>query len=341
MGVNAVHFRLADATLWSLPVINRLNLDNSDSEAQRCCDACRPRRHGMKILLVEDEIQTAAHLRKGLMQNGFAVDVASRCAMPAVAGRGAYDLVILDTRSGLPPNSDGPSTVAAAPVLLLADRQPLPSSGFSPQGSYLVKPFTFSEFLSEVRRLLPGNATGSALISRIADLELDLERHRATRAGYRLDLTPKEFLLLSLLMRNSGTVLSRTVIADQVWDINFESHTNFVDVHIRRLRSKADDPFPNKLIHTVRGSGYVLEDRRAAPFDPRQASIDWTPAYRPRLPNSAPGHLRNNEFIFAGVSTTSGRLPLDAGSVRATVCPESGSTSAAPQPRKWVRFAKS
>jgi two-component system copper resistance phosphate regulon response regulator CusR len=95
----------------------------------------------------------------------------------------------------------------------------------------------------------------------VAGLELDLVRHRAMRDGRRLDLTPKEFLLLSLLMRKTGEVLSRAVIADQVWEINFDSNTNFVDVHIRRLRSKVDDPFPVKLIHTVRGMGYVLEER--------------------------------------------------------------------------------
>jgi two-component system copper resistance phosphate regulon response regulator CusR len=98
-------------------------------------------------------------------------------------------------------------------------------------------------------------------ILEIGNLRVDLVRHRATRDGGRLDLTPKEYLLLSLLMRKSGEVLSRALIADQVWDINFESNTNFVDVHIRRLRSKVDDPFRKKLIHTVRGSGYVLEDR--------------------------------------------------------------------------------
>ena len=99
------------------------------------------------------------------------------------------------------------------------------------------------------------------MLLRVAELELDLVRHRATRAGVRLDLTPKEFLLLSLLMRRAGEVLSRAFIADQVWEINFDTNTNFVDVHIRRLRSKVDDPFPRNLIHTVRGMGYVLEDR--------------------------------------------------------------------------------
>jgi two-component system copper resistance phosphate regulon response regulator CusR len=216
----------------------------------------------MKILLVEDEIDTAAHLRKGLLDNGFAVDVASNSTAFELASRAHYDLLILDTTPGLTQVINRCPIGKLPPVLLLADR-----AGQQPHTSlpdpFLMKPFGFSEFLTQVRRLLPLTVEENRLVGRIADLELDLERHRATRGGRRLDLTPKEFLLLVLLIRNAGTVLSRSFIADQVWDINFESHTNFVDVHIRRLRSKVDDPFPNKLIHTVRGAGYVLEDRRA------------------------------------------------------------------------------
>jgi two-component system, OmpR family, copper resistance phosphate regulon response regulator CusR len=218
----------------------------------------------MKILLVEDEIHTAAHLRRGLLENGFAVDVASRSGAFAMASRSQYDLLILDVKSGSAQISNFRS-IGPAPVLLLADPNALqPDGGPHPAGNYLRKPFGFSEFLAQVRRLLPWADAANPLVGRIADLELDLERHRTTRAGRRLDLTPKEFLLLCLLVRNAGKVLSRSFIADQVWDINFESHTNFVDVHIRRLRSKVDDPFPNKLIHTVRGAGYVLEDRMPA-----------------------------------------------------------------------------
>jgi two-component system, OmpR family, copper resistance phosphate regulon response regulator CusR len=216
----------------------------------------------MKILLVEDEIQTAAHLRKGLLENGFAVDVASKGGAAAMACRARYDLLILDVKPGLPNSSNLGSLGRLAPVLLLADSNILDRDrGNYPQAHYLLKPFGFSEFLTQVRRLLRWTGAGNPMAGRIADLELDLERHRTIRAGRRLDLTPKEFLLLGLLVRNAGKVLSRSFIADQVWDINFESHTNFVDVHIRRLRSKVDDPFPNKLIHTVRGAGYVLEDR--------------------------------------------------------------------------------
>jgi two-component system copper resistance phosphate regulon response regulator CusR len=219
----------------------------------------------MKILLVEDEIRSASHLRKGLLENGFVVDVASHSAALAMVGRVQYDLVILDANPGSPRVSDLRASSGPAPVLMLTDSRMAKLNGGSlPPDSCLLKPFAFSDFLNQVRRLAPWGVGANPLVGHIADLELDLERHRATRGSRRLDVTPKEFRLLSLLMRNAGKVLSRAYIADQVWDINFDSHTNFVDVHIRRLRSKVDDPFPNKLIHTVRGAGYVLEDRRAA-----------------------------------------------------------------------------
>src|SRR5208282_1486588 len=124
---------------------------------------------------------------------------------------------------------------------------------------YLVKPFAFSELLARVRSLLRRSTPRPQETLRMADLEIDLLRQRATRAGHRLDLTSKEFLLLTLLARRAGEVLSRTQIAESVWDMNFDSDTNVVDVNVRRLRSKVDDPFSLKLIHTIRGAGYVLE----------------------------------------------------------------------------------
>jgi two-component system copper resistance phosphate regulon response regulator CusR len=126
---------------------------------------------------------------------------------------------------------------------------------------YLVKPFAFAELLARVRSILRRGPSRQSETIRVADLEVDVARLRAFRAGQRLELTPKEFALLSLLARRSGDPLSRTVIAEQVWDMNFDSDTNVVDVHIRHLRSKVDDPFERKLIHTVRGVGYVLEER--------------------------------------------------------------------------------
>ena len=127
---------------------------------------------------------------------------------------------------------------------------------------YLVKPFAFSELLARLRTILRRGGARQPETVRVADLEIDLLRHKVQRDGQRLDLSPKEFALLSLLMRRAGEVLSRTLIAEQVWDMNFNSDTNVVDVHVRRLRAKVDDPFEHKLIHTVRGAGYVLEERR-------------------------------------------------------------------------------
>ena len=126
---------------------------------------------------------------------------------------------------------------------------------------YLVKPFAFSELLARVRSVLRRGPTRQLGPIKIADLEIDLTAHRVSRGGKRLDLTPKEFALLSLLARRVGEVLSRTLIAEQIWDMNFDSDSNVVDVHVRRLRMKVDDPFESKLIHTVRGVGYVLEER--------------------------------------------------------------------------------
>jgi two-component system copper resistance phosphate regulon response regulator CusR len=215
----------------------------------------------MRILLVEDEVHTAQYLRKGLVENGFAVDVMDVGAAGSGQRRAAYDLMVCDIGPGRPRVPEIQREPTQAPVLFLADRH-LPQRTDAADGQeFLVKPFAFADFLARVRGLLRTGADRNPMVLRIAGLELDLIRHRAERDGKRLDLTPKEFLLLSLLMRKAGEVLSRTYISDQVWEINFESNTNFVDVHIRRLRSKVDDPFPRKLIHTVRGSGYVLEER--------------------------------------------------------------------------------
>ncbi len=211
----------------------------------------------MKILLVESEAHSAQYLRRGLVENGFAVDVMGPEAAGAGPSRAEYDLLVCDLHAARHPFSAPRGEGERPPVLLLADRNTEARRlGEIAGEDYMLKPFAFSDFLSRVRQLVnPG------MLLRVAGLELDLERRRAARDGCRLALTPKEFLLLSLLMRRAGSVLSRTFLADQVWDINFESNTNFVEVHIRRLRSKVDDPFPTKLIHTVRGAGYVLEER--------------------------------------------------------------------------------
>ena len=223
----------------------------------------------MKILVVEDEKKAAAYLRKGLAENGFVVDVAHDGAEGLHRARsGAYDLVILDV---MLPGRDGWSVLAelrqagkGTLVLFLTARDAVQDRVKGLElgaDDYLVKPFAFSELLARVRSLLRRSGPRQPDVLRIADLELDLVRHRASRGDRRLDLTPKEFALLSLLARHAGEALSRTAIAEQVWDMNFESDTNVVDVHVRRLRAKADEPFARKLIHTVRGAGYVLEER--------------------------------------------------------------------------------
>ena len=224
----------------------------------------------MRILVVEDERKLADYLCKGLSENSYVVDVA-RDGIDGkyLALEGQYDLIILDI---MLPGIAGLALLAevrkakATPVLMLTARDSIEDRVRGLQegaDDYLVKPFAFSELMARVRALLRrgGQTHQEATVLRLAQLELDLLRRKAFRSGQRLDLTAKEFSLLTLLLQRKGEILARTTLAEQVWDMNFDSDTNVVEVAVRRLRAKLDDPFETKLLHTVRGMGYVLEDR--------------------------------------------------------------------------------
>lgn len=223
----------------------------------------------MRVLLVEDEAKLAEYVRKGLSENGFVVDVAKDgIDGKHLALHGDYDLVVLDV---MLPGIDGFGVLKAlresrnTPVLMLTARDRVEDRVKGLQDGaddYLVKPFAFSELLARLQALGRRGVRPSAdetNVLRLGPLELDLAKRKATRDGQRLDLTSKEFILLTLFMRRQGEVLSRTVLAEQVWDMNFDGDTNAVEVAIRRLRAKMDEPFEHKLLRTVRGMGYVLE----------------------------------------------------------------------------------
>jgi len=229
--------------------------------------------HRMKILIVEDEPKTGDYLRQGLSEAGFVVDLVRTGPDGLHLGRtGDYDLLILDV---MLPGLDGWQILQGLrsegkdmPVLFLTARDQVEDRVRGLElgaDDYLVKPFAFTELLARVRTLLRRSKSAQPQNTlQVADLELDLLRRRVSRAGRKLELTAKEFALLELFMRRQGEVLPRALIASQVWDMNFDSDTNVVEVAVRRLRAKVDDAFEPKLIRTVRGMGYVLEAPAAA-----------------------------------------------------------------------------
>lgn len=228
----------------------------------------------MKLLVIEDEAKLAAYLHKGLSEEGFVVDMAHNGLDGLhLAVESDYDAVLLDR---MLPGLDGLALLAAlrrvktTPVLMLSARQQTDDrvEGLrAGADDYLVKPFAFSELVARIQALLRRtqavSSSSTETMLKLGDLELDLLRRKAVRAHQPLDLTTKELQLLELLLRRSGEVLSRTEIAERVWDMNFDIGTNVIDVAIRRLRNKLDAPFEKPMLHTVRGFGYILEDRSA------------------------------------------------------------------------------
>ncbi len=222
----------------------------------------------MRLLIVEDEPKTGEYVRQGLSEAGYVVDLLRDGTDALHAATTAdYDLVVLDVNL---PGSDGWSVLRelrragrTMPVLFLTARDQVEDRVHGLElgaDDYLTKPFAFAELLARVRTLLRRGKSSEPDVLRAADLELNLTRRRVMRAGKRIDLTPKEFGLLELLLRRRGEVLPRSLIASQVWDMNFDSDTNVVEVAVRRLRAKVDDDFDPKLIKTVRGMGYVIDD---------------------------------------------------------------------------------
>jgi two-component system copper resistance phosphate regulon response regulator CusR len=232
----------------------------------RVCFVAVQTEKGMRLLIVEDEAKTGEYLRKGLEESGFTVDIANNGVDGLhLALEENYDLVVLDV---MLPALDGWSVLERVrekkniPVLFLTARDHVEDRvrGLELGGDdYLIKPFAFVELLARIRTLLRRGPVREVEQINIGDLEVDVVRRRVKRAGQRVDLTPREFSLLQLLSNRKGEVLSRTQIASYVWDMNFDSDTNVVEVAIRRLRAKIDDGHTVKLIHTIRGMGYVLE----------------------------------------------------------------------------------
>ncbi|RDK04637.1 heavy metal response regulator transcription factor [Paraburkholderia lacunae] len=222
----------------------------------------------MRILIVEDEPKMASYLRKGLTEASYTVDIADNGKDGLfLALHENFDLIVLDV---MLPELNGFEVLRRlraqkqTPVLLLTARDTVEDKVEGLElgaDDYLSKPFAYAEFLARIRSLLRRAPRGVRDVLVIADLEVDLIKRRVHRGGTRIDLTAQEFALLQLLAERQGEVLTRTFITSQIWDMNFDSDTNVVDVAVKRVRAKIDNSFDKKLLHTVRGMGYVLEDR--------------------------------------------------------------------------------
>jgi len=221
----------------------------------------------MRILIVEDEKKIAAFIKRGLKEAGYSVDVANDGEQGYyLASSEEYDLIILDV---MLPKMDGVTLCkklrekkGAVPVLMLTAKNSVIDkvTGLdSGANDYLTKPFAFEEFLARVRALLRTAGSAQSVKLETGDLVLDLLSHKVTRSGKEIELTSKEFSMLEYFMRHEGAVVTRTMLSEHVWDVNFDTYTNVIDVYINYLRNKIDKDFEKKLIHTVRGRGYILK----------------------------------------------------------------------------------